>query len=155
MFHLVLEYEFDFLANSFVVPSVLVWGFDSSRKQCSYLWKVWFLPVLNSSSLLRGFWQALQVVALLSDGLVLFCWGDSFEEDLCWGPRLGAFVDLVEFDDGVTSCCVALFKTVEALSRGAFFFSHQCGAKNKGRCGRGSWPWNYRLKHVLALDIYS
>ena len=26
MFRLVLEYQFDFLANSFVVPSVLVWG---------------------------------------------------------------------------------------------------------------------------------
>ena len=27
-------------------------------------------------------------------------------------------MDLVEFDDGVTSCGAALFKTVEALSRG-------------------------------------
>ena len=69
-----------------------------------------------------------------------------------WGPRLGALVDLVEFDDGVTSCGAALFKTVEALSRGAFFFSTSVELK-KGRWGRGSWPWNYGLKHVLALDI--
>ena len=37
-----------------------------------------------------------------SDGLVadvLFCGGDSFKEDLPWRPRLGVFVDLVEFDD--------------------------------------------------------
>ena len=32
MFRLVLEYQFDFLANSFVVPSVFVWGLDSSKK---------------------------------------------------------------------------------------------------------------------------
>ena len=31
MFCLMLEYQFDFLANSFVVPSVLVWGLGSSR----------------------------------------------------------------------------------------------------------------------------
>ena len=47
---------------------------------------------------------------LFGEGLVddvLFCGGDSLEEDLRWEPRLGA---LVEFDDGVTSCGVALFK---------------------------------------------
>ena len=62
---------------------------------------------------------------LFGDGLVnvLCCGGDSLEEDLHWGPRLLALVDLVEFVDGVTSCGVTLFKTVEALSRGAFFFS--------------------------------
>ena len=54
---------------------------------------------------------------------VLCCGGDSLEEDLLWGPRLGALVDLVELDDGVTSCDVALFKTVEALSRCAFFLA--------------------------------
>ena len=32
---------------------------------------------------------------------VLCCGGDSLEEDLRWGPRLGASVDLVEFADGV------------------------------------------------------
>ena len=37
-----------------------------------------------------------------SEGLVLFCCSDWLEEDLHWKPRLGAFVDLVEFDDGVT-----------------------------------------------------
>ena len=43
---------------------------------------------------------------LFGDGLVdvLCCGGDSLEENLRWGPRLGALVDLVEFDDGVTSC---------------------------------------------------
>ena len=48
---------------------------------------------------------------LFGDGLVdvLCCGGDSLEEDLCWGPRLGALADLVEFDDGVTSGGVALF----------------------------------------------
>ena len=45
---------------------------------------------------------------LFGDGLVdvLCCGGDSLEEDLRWGPRLGALVDLVEFDDGVASCGV-------------------------------------------------
>ena len=79
---------------------------------------------------------------LFGDGLidVLCCGGDSLEEDLRLGPRLGALVDLVEFVDGVTSCGVTLFKTVEALSRGAFFFSTSVELKNKGRWGRGSWP---------------
>ena len=51
-----------------------------------------------------GGWQALWVDGLSGDGLVdvLCCGGDSLEEDLCWGPRLGALVDLVEFEDGVT-----------------------------------------------------
>ena len=40
---------------------------------------------------------------LFGDGLVdvLCCGGDSLEEDLRWGARLGALVDLVEFEDGV------------------------------------------------------
>ena len=66
---------------------------------------------------------------------VLCC--DSLEEDLHWGPRLGA---LVEFDDGVTSSGVALFKTVEALSRGAFFFSTSVELKTMGAGGRGAVP---------------
>ena len=47
---------------------------------------------------------------LFGDGLVdvLCCGGDSLEEDLRWGPRLGALVDLVEFDDGVTKVCSLL-----------------------------------------------
>ena len=59
---------------------------------------------------------------LCGDGLadVLCCDGDSLEEDLRWGPRLGALADLVVFDDGVTNGGVALFKIVD---RGAFFFS--------------------------------
>ena len=83
---------------------------------------------------------------LFGDGLVdvLCCGGgDSLEEDLRWGPGLGALVDLVEFDDGVTSCGVALFTTVEALSRGAFFFSTSVELKTKGAGGGGgggSWP---------------
>ena len=32
---------------------------------------------------------------------VLFCCGDSLEEDLRWEPRLGVFVALVELDDDV------------------------------------------------------
>ena len=76
-----------------------------------------------------GGWQALQVDGLFCDGLedVLCCGGDSLEEDLRWGPRLGALVDLVEFEDGVTNSGVALFKIVEALSGGAFFFSTSQG----------------------------
>ena len=81
---------------------------------------------------------------LFGDGLVdvLCCGGDSLEEHLRWGPRLGALVDLVEFEDGVANGGVALFKIVEALSGGAFFFSTSVGLKteNKGRRGRGSWP---------------
>ena len=65
------------------------------------------------------------MVSLFGDSLVdevLFCCcGDSLEEDLLWGPRLGAFVVLVVFEDGVTNGGTALFKTVEAFSRGASF----------------------------------
>ena len=45
---------------------------------------------------------------LFGDGLVdvLCCGGDGLEEDLRWGPGLGALVDLVEFVDGVASCGV-------------------------------------------------
>ena len=39
-----------------------------------------------------------------------------------WEPRLGVFVDLVEFADDETNDGTALFKTVEAFSE-AFFFS--------------------------------
>ena len=35
-----------------------------------------------------------------------------------WGPRLGVFVDLVEFADDEINDSTALFKTAEALSRG-------------------------------------
>ena len=77
---------------------------------------------------------------LFGEGLVLFCCGYSLEEDLHWEPRLGAFVDLVEFDDGVTSCGAALFKTVEALSSGAFFFSTSAELKTKGAGGEGAGP---------------
>ena len=55
---------------------------------------------------------------LFGDGLVddiLFCGGDSLEEDLHWRPILGALVDLVELEDGVTNDGVALFKIVEAF----------------------------------------
>ena len=79
-----------------------------------------------------------------------------------WGPRLGALVDLVEFDDGVTSCGAALFKTVEALSRGAFFFSTSVELKTKGDGGGGagrgimdsntSLPWILTPRHFLAVS---
>ena len=77
---------------------------------------------------------------LFGDGLVdvLCCGGDSLEEDLRWGPRQGALVDSVEFVDGVTSCGVTLFKIVEALSRGAFFFSASVELKTKGAGGGGA-----------------
>ena len=60
----------------------------------------------------------------------------SLEEDLRWGPRLAALVDLVEFEDGVTNGGAALFKIVEALSGGAFFFSTSVELKTKV-AGRG------------------
>ena len=81
------------------------------------------------------------MVGLFGDGLVddaLFCGGDSFEEDLRWGPVLGFFVDLVMFD-GEASDGVALFKIVDAL-RGTLFFSTSVELKTKGAGGRGSWP---------------
>ena len=66
---------------------------------------------------------------------VLFCrgcGGNSFEEDLRCGPKLGVLVDLVEPDEaGVT------FKTVEAL-RGAFFFSTSAELNTKGAGGGGA-----------------
>ena len=101
---------------------------------------------------------------LFGDGLVdvLCCGGDSLEEDLRWGPRLGALVDLVEFDDGVTSGGVALFQTVEALSRGAFFFSTSVELKTKGAGEEGagheiidlntSLPEILTPKHFLAVS---
>ena len=76
---------------------------------------------------------------LFGEGLVdevLFCCGDSLEEDLRWEPRLGVLVDLVEFEDGVTNDGIALFKTMEAF-RGAFFFSTSEELKTKGAEGGG------------------
>ena len=67
----------------------------------------------------------------------MFCCGDSLEEDLRREPRLGAFVDLVEFEDGVTNDGTALFKTVEAF-RGASFFSTNVEQKTKGAGGGGA-----------------
>ena len=65
------------------------------------------------------------MVGLFGDGLVddvLFCCcSDSLEVDFHWGPRLGAFVVLVVFEEGVTNGGITLFKTIEAFSRGAFF----------------------------------
>ena len=103
---------------------------------------------------------------LFGDGSVdvlCCCGGDSLEEDLRWGPRLGALADLVEFVDGVTSCGVALFKTIEALSRGAFFFSTSMELKTKG-AGEGgaghemmdsntSLPEILTPKHFLAVSV--
>ena len=80
--------------------------------------------------------------------------GDSLEEDLRWGPRLRALVDLVEFEDGVTNGGVALLKIVEALSGGAFFFSTSVELKTKGAGEKKrSWPWNDGLKHIFACNI--
>ena len=55
-----------------------------------------------------------------------------------WGPRLGAFVVLVVFEDGVTNGGTALLKTVEAFSRGVFFFSTSVELKTKGAGGGGA-----------------
>ena len=74
---------------------------------------------------------------MFGEGLVLFCCGHNLEKDLRWEPRSGAFVDLAEFDDGVTSCGAALFKTIEALSRGAFFFLTSAELKTKSAGGAG------------------
>ena len=77
---------------------------------------------------------------LFGEGLVdevLFCGGDSLEEDLRWEPRLGAFVDLVEFVDGATNDGTALFKTIEAF-RIAFFISTIVELKTKGAGGGGA-----------------
>ena len=71
---------------------------------------------------------------------VLFCCCDSLEEDLRWEPRLGDLVDLVEFEDGVTDGGAALFKIVEAFSKGAFFVSTSVELKTKGTGGGGAGP---------------
>ena len=73
---------------------------------------------------------------MFGDGLVeevLFCCGDSFEEDLRWEPRLRIFVDLVEFDDDMANDGAAWFKTVKAF--GTFFFSATVELKTKGPGG--------------------
>ena len=101
---------------------------------------------------------------MFGEGLVdevLFCCGDSLEEDLRWEPRLGAFVDLVEFEDSVNNDGTALFKTVEAF-RGVFFFSTSMELKTKdaGRGGAGremmdsntSLPSVLTPKHFLAVS---
>ena len=62
---------------------------------------------------------------------VLFCCGESLEEDLHCEPRLGVFVDFVEFDDDVANDGAALFKTVEAY-RGTSFSSTSVELKTKG-----------------------
>ena len=40
---------------------------------------------------------------------ILFCRGDSFEEDLRWKPKLGVFGGLVELNDEVDDVGVTLF----------------------------------------------
>ena len=94
---------------------------------------------------------------LSDDGLVddvLFCGGDSLEEDLRWGPRLGAFVDLVEFEDGVTDGGAALFKIVEAFSRGAFLFSTSMELKIKGPGGGGGFCLNLFFRQVFGTQLW-
>ena len=88
--------------------------------------------------------------SFFGDGLVevLRCGGDSLEEDLRWRPRLGALVDLVELEDGVTNGGVALFKIVEAFSRRAFFFSTSVELKTKGTGGRGSGRERWTQTHL-------
>ena len=69
--------------------------------------------------------------------VVLFCCGDSFEEDLRREPKLRVFVELVELDDEVDGVGVTLLKTVEAL-REAFFFSTSVELNTKGAVGGGA-----------------
>ena len=98
----------------------------------------------------------------LVDDVLFCCCGDGLEEDLRLGPRLGALVDLVEFEDCVTNGGAALFKTVEAFSRGAFFFSASVELKTKGAGGGGagreiidlntSLPAILTAKHFLAVS---
>ena len=83
--------------------------------------------------------------------MVLFCCGDSFEEDLRWEPKVDFFVDLVEFGDEANDVGVTSFKTVEAL-RGTFFFSTSVELKTKGAGGGGAGR-EIRLKHVSAFKI--
>ena len=54
-----------------------------------------------------------------------------------WVPRLGVFVDLVEFVDDVPTDGAALFKTVEAFG-GTFFLSTGVEVKTKGAEGGGA-----------------
>ena len=102
-------------------------------------------------------------MGLFGDGLVsdvLFCGGDSFEEDLRCGPRLEIFVDLVMFDDEVNDG-VALLKIVEGL-RGTFFFSTSVELKTKGTGGgvagremidsNSCLPSIFTPKHFLAVS---
>ena len=76
------------------------------------------------------------------------------EEDLRWGPRQGALVDLVELEDGVTNGGVALFKIVEALIRGAFFFSTSVELKQRalgeGGAGRAIMDSNTSLPLIFT-----
>ena len=77
-------------------------------------------------------------------------------------PRLGALRDLVEFVGGLTNCGVTLFKTVEALTSGAFFFSTSVELETKGAGGGGagreimdsnrSFPWMLTPRHFLAVS---
>ena len=91
--------------------------------------------------------------------VVLFCHGDSFEEDLLWEPKLGVFVDLVELDDEVDR--VTFLMTIEAL-RGTFFFSTSVELNTKGAGGGGagremmdsntSLPQILTPKHFVAVS---
>ena len=97
------------------------------------------------------------------DGLVdvvLFCCGDSLEEDLRWEPRLGDFVDSVELDDAANGG-LTLFENVKAL-RGTFFLSTSVELKSKGAGGGGAGremidsntflPSILILKHFFAVS---
>ena len=82
---------------------------------------------------------------------------------MCWGPRLGAFVDLVECDDedDEANDGTALLKIVEAF-RAAFFFSTSVELKTKSAGGGGagreiidsntSLPSILTPRHFLAVS---
>ena len=64
----------------------------------------------------------------------------------------------MEFVDGVTSCGVALFKTIEALSRGAFFFSTSVELKQRaleeGEMAVKLWTQTRPCLGYLPPDIF-
>ena len=73
----------------------------------------------------------------------------------CLGPRLGALVDLVELEDGLTNGGVALFKIVEALIRGAFLKTKSTGGGGTGReimDSNTSLRLMFTPRHFLAVS---
>ena len=97
---------------------------------------------------------------LFGDGLVdvLCCGGDSLEEDLRWGPILGALVDLVEFEDGVTNGGVLNSKGSRPglYDVGSLFMPdrfHESDTENALECGCLHKEL-YRIREQSVSDSY-